>query len=60
MYPGISGHMQKEISQNQDHALYELEDPSLLLSPPSNRRGSPSKSMISVAVDHPLYTGNAS
>merc|ERR1712083_1144399 len=38
--------------------LSGLEAPSLLPSPPSNRCGSPSRSMMSVAP--PLFTGSAS
>merc|ERR1712106_443549 len=34
------------------------EDPSLLLSPPSSRCGSPSRSVMSAA--HPLFTASAS
>merc|ERR1712111_262174 len=34
------------------------EDPSLLLSPPSNRCGSPSRNTMSAA--HPLFTASAS
>merc|ERR1712183_182044 len=49
MYPGIADRMQKEIT-----AL----DPSLLLSPPSSRCGSPSRSMMSVA--HPLSIASVS
>merc|ERR1712113_739671 len=40
------------------NTLSGLEDPSWLPSPPSNRCGSPSKSMMNAA--HPLSTGNAS
>merc|ERR1712083_312061 len=42
----------------RESTLYGSEDPSLLLSPPSSRCGSPSRNMMSVA--HPLSTGSAS
>merc|ERR1719394_1541576 len=62
MYPGIADRMQKEItalapstmrSRSLPHqrgsTLSGSEDPSLLLSPPSNRCGSPSRNMMSLA-----------
>merc|ERR1711997_1180698 len=42
----------------KENTLSGSEDPSWLPSPPSNRRGSPSKSTTSAA--HPLSTENAS
>merc|ERR1712045_199137 len=71
MYPGIADRMQKEItawlpppSRSRSLLLPRgstpsgSEDPSWLLSPPSSRCGSPSRSTTSAA--HPLSTASAS
>merc|ERR1719483_2036498 len=71
MYPGIADRMQKEITALAHPPLRSRlllpqrgntpsgsEVPSCLPFPPSNRCGSPSRSMTSVA--HPLSTGSAS
>merc|ERR1719213_623538 len=71
MYPGIADRMQKEITAlahpplrsrlllpQKENTPSGSEDPSCLPSPPSNRCGSPNKSMMNAA--HPLSTGNAS
>merc|ERR1719414_2353829 len=71
MYPGIADRMQKEITAlapspsrsrlllpQKGNTLSGSEDPSWLLSPPSNRCGSPSKNTTSAA--HPLSTESAS
>merc|ERR1712141_500954 len=52
MYPGIADRMQKE------NTPYGLEDPSWLLSQPSNRCGSVSKNMMNPV--HQLYTESVS
>merc|ERR1712158_212179 len=53
MYPGIADRMQKEIT-----ALAPSTIKIKIISPPSNRCGSPSKNTTSAA--HPLSTENAS
>eukprot|EP00091_Calanus_sinicus_P000623 TRINITY_DN10539_c0_g1_i3.p1 TRINITY_DN10539_c0_g1~~TRINITY_DN10539_c0_g1_i3.p1 ORF type:complete len:130 (-),score=23.37 TRINITY_DN10539_c0_g1_i3:101-442(-) len=71
MYPGIADRMQRKSpplphlpSRSRSLLLQKgntpsgLEDPSLLLSPPSSRCGSPSRNMMNAA--HPLSTASAS
>merc|ERR1711872_1086867 len=71
MYPGIADRMQKEItalapSPSRSRSSLPprgstpsgLEDPSLPLSPPSNRCGSPSRNTMSAA--HQSFTASAS
>merc|ERR1719400_1044479 len=48
----------RSLLHQRGSTLSGLEDPSLLLSPPSSRCGSPSRSMMSAA--HPLFTASAS
>merc|ERR1711892_1360822 len=71
MYPGIADRMQKEITalapstmkikiiaHQRGSTPSGLGDLSLLLCPPSNRCGSPSRNMMNPA--HPLSTGSVS